>query len=384
MKFNILYVDPPWAYKVYSRKGQGRSAENHYHTMNIEDIYDLDIASIAAEDSILFLWVTFPCLEQGFETIRRWGFQYKTLGFCWVKRCKKQTEKWFWGLGFWTRANPELCLIATKGHPKRFSKGVHCVVDTPVEAHSKKPDIVRERIVELAGNLPRVELFARQSYPGWVCVGNEIDGMDIRDSLIQLREREEKGGTMLWMFESKEYAVILAASFLAGLLMDMILKKVTKQGETKYTAFLSVCITAVFLGTYGTNEHALVCTLFGQMLLYASEYDLTTHTVPDYVHVLLLLIGLLEIQFVPALLGLVLVPLPFLAAALFKEGSMGGADIKLMAACGFIMGVQKGYMAMIAGLTLAVMIQKVYVRESEKGFALVPYLSIGCLLAMLL
>ena len=170
---------------------------------------------------------------------------------------------------------------------------------------------------------------------------------------------------MLWMFESKEYAVILAASFLAGLLMDMILKKVTKQGETKYTAFLSVCITAVFLGTYGTNEHALVCTLFGQMLLYASEYDLTTHTVPDYVHVLLLLIGLLEIQFVPALLGLVLVPLPFLAAALFKEGSMGGADIKLMAACGFIMGVQKGYMAMIAGLTLAVMIQKVYVRESE-------------------
>ena len=102
---------------------------------------------------------------------------------------------------------------------------------------------------------------------------------------------------MLWMFESKEYAVILAASFLAGLLMDMILKKVTKQGETKYTAFLSVCITAVFLGTYGTNEHALVCTLFGQMLLYASEYDLTTHTVPDYVHVLLLLIGLLEIQF---------------------------------------------------------------------------------------
>ena len=141
----------------------------------------------------MFLWVTFPCLEQGFETIRRWGFQYKTLGFCWVKRCKKQTEKWFWGLGFWTRANPELCLIATKGHPKRFSKGVHCVVDTPVEAHSKKPDIVRERIVELAGNLPRVELFARQSYPGWVCVGNEIDGMDIRDSLIQLREREEKG-----------------------------------------------------------------------------------------------------------------------------------------------------------------------------------------------
>lgn len=146
MKFNILYVDPPWAYKVYSKKGQGRSAENHYRTMNIEDIYGLDIQSIAADDCILFLWVTFPCLEQGLETIRRWGFTYKTLGFCWVKRCRKQQEKWFWGLGFWTRANPELCLIATKGQPKRVSKAVHCIVDTPVEEHSKKPILSGRRL----------------------------------------------------------------------------------------------------------------------------------------------------------------------------------------------------------------------------------------------
>ena len=88
-----------------------------------------------------------------------------------------------------TRANPELCLIATKGQPKRVSKAVHCIVDTPVEEHSKKPDIVREKIVELAGNLPRAELFARNEYPGWVCVGNEIVGMDIRDSLQMLKER---------------------------------------------------------------------------------------------------------------------------------------------------------------------------------------------------
>ena len=79
MQFNILYVDPPGAFKVYSKKGQGRSAENHYRTMNVEDIYGLDIQSIAADDCILFLWVTFPCLEQGLETIRRWGFTYKTL-----------------------------------------------------------------------------------------------------------------------------------------------------------------------------------------------------------------------------------------------------------------------------------------------------------------
>jgi len=188
MRFNILYIDCPWQYKVYSKKGQGRSAENHYSTMSKEDIYSLDIEGIAADDCVLFLWVTFPCLLEGLEAIRRWGFTYKTLGFAWVKRCKKQTDKWFWGLGFWTRANPEICLIATKGNPKRVSKAVHCIVDTPVEGHSKKPDIVRDKIVELMGDLPRAELFARQRYDGWVCLGNEIDGLDIREAIKQVKE----------------------------------------------------------------------------------------------------------------------------------------------------------------------------------------------------
>jgi N6-adenosine-specific RNA methylase IME4 len=188
MKFKCIYADPPWQYKVYSKKGQGRSAENHYPTMSKEDIFSLPVSEIADEDCILFLWVTFPCLLDGLEAIKQWGFKYKTLGFCWVKRCKKQTSKWFWGLGFWTRANPEICIIATKGNPKRVSKSVHSVVDTPIEYHSKKPDIVRERIVQLIGDIPRIELFAREQSNGWVCVGNEVDGMDIRDSLKQIAE----------------------------------------------------------------------------------------------------------------------------------------------------------------------------------------------------
>lgn len=190
MKFKVVYADPPWAYKVYSKKGLGRSAENHYHTMTAEDIYNLDVDGIADKDCVLFLWVTFPCLLQGLETLKRWGFEYKTLGFCWVKRNRRQTDKWFWGLGFWTRANPELCLIATKGSPKRVSAAVHCVVDSPVEHHSKKPDEVRRRIEQLLGDVPRVELFARQRYDGWECLGNEIDGLDIREALLKLKERE--------------------------------------------------------------------------------------------------------------------------------------------------------------------------------------------------
>jgi N6-adenosine-specific RNA methylase IME4 len=186
VKFNCIYADPPWAYKAYAKKGQGRSAENHYHTMNKEDIYDLDVAGIADKDCILFLWVTFPCLIEGLCAITRWGFAYKTLGFCWVKRNRK-TPSWFWGLGFWTRANPELCLIATKGKPKRVSKAVHCVVDTPVGFHSEKPNIVRERIVELIGDVPRIELFARKRYEGWVGLGDEIDGKDIREAIAEIK-----------------------------------------------------------------------------------------------------------------------------------------------------------------------------------------------------
>lgn len=190
MKFQVIYADPPWAYQVYSKKEQGRSAENHYRTMKKEDIYALDVAGIAAEDCVLFLWVTFPCLLEGLEAVRCWEFTYKTRGICWVKRCKKQTEKWFWGLRFWTRANPELCLIATKGRPKRASKAVHCIVDTPVECHSKTPDEVRRRIGLLMGDVTCVELFARKNYDGWTCLGDEIDGMDIRDAIQNLKEIE--------------------------------------------------------------------------------------------------------------------------------------------------------------------------------------------------
>ncbi len=187
----MIYCDPPWSYHVYSKKGQGCSAENHYHTMTAEEIASLDIAGIADKDCALFLWVTFPCLPQALETIRHWGFIYKTLGFCWAKRCRKQTDQWFTGLGFWTRANPEICLLATRGRPKRVDKGVHCLVDTPVGEHSRKPAEVRERIERLMGDVPRVELFARELHEGWVCVGDGVDGMDIRESIRKLKQEKK-------------------------------------------------------------------------------------------------------------------------------------------------------------------------------------------------
>ena len=173
-KYNIIYADPPWSFKTWSKKGkEKKSSENHYPCMKKEDIQNLPIAEIAADDCVLFLWVTFPCLEEGLELIKAWGFTYKTCGFTWCKRNRK-SDSWFWGLGYWTRANAEVCLLATKGNPKRVSKSVHQVCDARIREHSRKPDEIRDRIVQLCGDLPRIELFSRQISDGWDCWGNEI------------------------------------------------------------------------------------------------------------------------------------------------------------------------------------------------------------------
>lgn len=174
-RYNIIYADPPWQYKVWSNKGKGRSAESHYSTMNIEEIINMKkvIEKISENDCVLFIWITYPCLREGLKVIKEWGFTYKTCAFNWVKKNKK-ADSWFWGMGYWTRANSELCLLATKGKIKRKSARVHQIVDTSIEEHSKKPDIVREKIVELIGDMPRIELFARQKIIGWDCWGNEV------------------------------------------------------------------------------------------------------------------------------------------------------------------------------------------------------------------
>lgn len=172
-KYNIIYADPPWTFKTYSKKGvEKKSAQAHYECMDIKDIYNLPVQRLAEKDCILFMWVTFPLLQEGLETIKRWGFTYKTCGFTWVKRNKKSNTL-FWGCGYWTRANSELCLIATRGKPSRISRSIHSVIESRIEVHSKKPDEARERIVGLCGDLPRIELFARQAVAGWDCWGDE-------------------------------------------------------------------------------------------------------------------------------------------------------------------------------------------------------------------
>ncbi len=169
-KYTVIYADPPWSYRAGNVQG---SAQNHYNTMPDEELYALPINELAEKDSVLFLWATFPKLEEAFQLIKSWGFCYKTVAFVWVKQ-NKTGKGLFFGLGWWTRSNVEICLLATKGKPKRKSAKVSQLVITPIEQHSKKPDIVRDKILELVGDVPRLELFARQKTEGWDVWGNEV------------------------------------------------------------------------------------------------------------------------------------------------------------------------------------------------------------------
>jgi len=171
-KYQIIYADPPWKYRDKALAGN-RGAGCKYQVQEKDWIDNLPVSDIADKDCVLFLWVTMPKLNECWELIEKWGFSYKTVAFTWVKRNKKSSS-WFWGMGRWTRANAELCLIATKGKPKRITASIHSVIDTPIEEHSKKPDEARKRIIELVGDLPRIELFARQKTEGWDVWGNEV------------------------------------------------------------------------------------------------------------------------------------------------------------------------------------------------------------------
>lgn len=170
-KYQIIYADPPWRYE--NSGGQG-VAENHYKTMSVEEICNLPISTLTDKNAVLFLWVTFPQLAEAFRVIEAWGFKYKTVGFVWIKQ-NRSGNGFFFGLGYWTRSNAEVCLLATKGKPKRQSRKVSQLIISPLERHSKKPDKTRDLIVELMGDLPRLELFARESTPGWDVWGNEVD-----------------------------------------------------------------------------------------------------------------------------------------------------------------------------------------------------------------
>jgi len=171
-RFGAILADPPWTFETYSAKGQGRSAETHYACMDDKAIADLPVKDLAADDCVLFLWCTWPKLEDALWIVGQWGFDYKTVAFTWVKQKPKGGGLWT-GMGFWTRSNPEPCLLATRGAPKRLSGKVKELIVAPVREHSRKPAEARARIAQLVPG-PYLELFARSQAEGWEAWGAEV------------------------------------------------------------------------------------------------------------------------------------------------------------------------------------------------------------------
>ena len=182
-QYRLIYADPPWPFGTYSHKGKGRSPEAWYDTMSLAEIAALPVREWAARDALLLLWTTDPLLPRALEVIEAWGFTYKTVGFYWAKLRKRadprrfSAEDFVAGLGFWTRANPELCLLASRGRPKRRSASVRRLIVSPRREHSRKPDEAYARIEALVEG-PYLELFARAARPGWDAWGTERDLFD--------------------------------------------------------------------------------------------------------------------------------------------------------------------------------------------------------------
>lgn len=173
-KYNIIYADPPWSY-ADKRDKHPRicgGALSHYNTISMEDLKKLPIQSITEDNCYLFMWATFPNLQEALDLMKSWGFKYKTLGFSWIKTNKKNGKPFF-GIGYYMKSNCEVCLMGLKGKPFKVSNYISSVLIEPREEHSKKPNIARDRIVEFCGDVPRIELFARQKIDGWDVWGDD-------------------------------------------------------------------------------------------------------------------------------------------------------------------------------------------------------------------
>ena len=230
--FACVLADPPWSFRSWSDKGKNRApdamvrqkglAERHYATMSLADIKALPVADVAAKDAILLLWTVDCMLHDALAVGAAWGFTFKTVAFTWAKLTRAwdedsgtipastdpRDERGFWhiGLGYWTRGNPEQCLLFTRGHPRRQSASVRQLIVAPRREHSRKPDEQYERIEALCSG-PRLELFARHRRPGWISWGNQLppydpvaNGLNTYALACQLA-REGHAGVREWFSE---------------------------------------------------------------------------------------------------------------------------------------------------------------------------------------
>jgi N6-adenosine-specific RNA methylase IME4 len=171
--YSIVYADPPWDYngrEQHNTAEANKSASDHYNTATLEDLKKIKVASVCAKDCLLFMWTSSPHLEQALELMKAWGFQYKTIAFVWHKQ---KTNP-----GYYTVSSVEICLVGKKGiiPSPRGARNIRQFLSEERTEHSKKPDEIRNRIVQMFPTQKKLELFARQRTEGWDVFGNEVEG----------------------------------------------------------------------------------------------------------------------------------------------------------------------------------------------------------------
>ena len=188
-KYKIVLADPPWKYnsRVNHKTRFRGGACGHYPLMTMDEIKALPVANITADNCALFMWCTMPYIDKQLEVFGAWGFKYRTCAFTWLKTNPKSGTPFF-GVGYYTKSNVELCLLGVKGRMKPVSNKVSQVVISPRREHSRKPDEIRDKIIELYGDVPRIELFAREETRGWDAIGHDIDGRNIKNILKEEQE----------------------------------------------------------------------------------------------------------------------------------------------------------------------------------------------------
>lgn len=176
--YEVLYADNPWQYRDGGTRG---GTKHHYPTMSLAELCMLPVEELAAPDSVLFSWATWPTLLDAFAVMKAWGFRYYNCGLLWAKTNPVSTDTPFVGLGHMTRGNTEPCLLGVRGKPKRVDKAVQQLmldeglIIAPIGEHSEKPAEARDRIIRLMGDVSALELFARRPSPGWDCFGNQVE-----------------------------------------------------------------------------------------------------------------------------------------------------------------------------------------------------------------
>lgn len=171
--FGMILADPPWSFKTWTDDSGSKAPSAHYGVMDLSWIKRLPVRSLAAPDSVLVLWAVAPMLDQALEVMAAWGFKFKSAG-AWAKQ-SSTGDKWAFGTGYIFRSAAEFYLIGTKGNPKSAVRDVRNLVVAPVREHSRKPDDLRADLERMYPGVARLELFARQTAPGWHVWGNQTD-----------------------------------------------------------------------------------------------------------------------------------------------------------------------------------------------------------------